>query len=89
MDVLTLEETAAAWLNYSGELCPADKEVALFELFSGNMPVTPEDAMRMCGCSLALVSTLRAMGFSRDGEEAEEMQEEGDWMEEFDHEDAG
>jgi hypothetical protein len=41
----------------------------------------------MCGCSMALMSTLQAMGFAADENDGEEETEDGDWMKGLDHED--
>lgn len=88
VDVLKLDETAAAWIDGSDGLSAVEKIVSLLETLSRVCPAdaTQEDIARMCGCSLALANTLRslevAVGEEADGEEPEE-----NWMEGLDHED--
>lgn len=89
VDVLKLDETASAWIDGSDGISTAEKIVALFETLSrvGLADATREDTARMCGCSLALVSTLQAIGVSA-AEDDEEDEPEENWMEGLDHEDA-
>ena len=90
VDVLRLDETASAWISNSSELSAVDKAVALFEVLTRTAPAgsAPDDIARSCGCSLALMNTLQAMGVApeEDGE-TEEEDEYDSWMEGLDHED--
>lgn len=89
VDVLKLDETASAWIGNSDDLSAVDKAVALFEVLTRSAPAgaVPDDIARMCGCSMALMGTLQAMGLATDGDDGEEETEDGDWMEGLDHED--
>lgn len=90
VDMLRLDETASAWISNSDDLSEVDKAVALFEMFTRTAPAgaVPDDIARMCGCSLALVNTLQAMGVAPE-EDGETEEEDGydSWMEGLDHED--
>ncbi len=90
VDMLRLDETASAWISNSDDLSTVDKTVALFEVLTRAAPAgsAPEDIARMCGCSLALVNTLQAMGVAPEEDEENEEEDEYDsWMEGLDHED--
>ncbi|WP_182050362.1 hypothetical protein [Changpingibacter yushuensis] len=89
VDVLKLDETASAWIGNSDSLAAVDKATELFETLLRSVPagIPPEEVARMCGCSMALMSTLQAMGIAMDGDDGEEETEDGDWMEGLDHED--
>lgn len=89
VDVLKLDETASAWIGNSDSLSAVDKATELFETLLRSVPAgtPPEEVARMCGCSMALMSTLQAMGFATDEDDGEEETEDGDWMEGLDHED--
>lgn len=87
VDMLRLDEAASAWISNCDDLSAVDKTVALFEVLTRVAPAgsAPEDIARMRSCSLALVSTLQAMGVAP--EENEEEDGYDSWMEGLDHED--
>ena len=89
VDVLKLDETASVWIGNSDSLSAVDKATELFETLLRSVPAgtPPEEVARMCGCSMALMSTLQAMGFATDEDDGEEETEDDDWMEGLDHED--
>lgn len=76
VDVFRLDETSSAWISNSSELSAVDKAVALFEVLTRTTPAgsASDDIARSCGCSLALMNTLQAMGVApeEDGETEEE-----------------
>jgi hypothetical protein len=81
VDMVRLDETAAAWLPGADGMCAAEKAVGLFEVLmrATGGERTPEEVARMCGCSLALLMELQAaLGTEGDGDEE---QEDEDWME--------
>ena len=89
VDMLRLDETASAWIGNINGLSAVDKTVALFEVLTRAALAgsAPEDIARMCGCSLALVNTLQAMGVAPEEDEENEEEDEYDsWMEGLDHE---
>lgn len=89
VDVLRLEETAAAWLSGCGGMALSQKCAALFEALdrAGAGGPTPDDTARMCGCSLALVRAVQAAQEAELEQEEDEEPDEG-WMEGLDDEDA-
>lgn len=85
VDMLRLDETAAAWLSGSDGMSAAEKLTGLFDVLTRATggELTPEEVARRCGCSLPLMVELQAMlGAAGD----DEGQEDEDWMEGLDDE---
>lgn len=85
VDMLRLDETAAAWLPGADGMCAAEKAVGLFEVLTRATggEKTPEEVARMCGCTLPLVAELQTVVGAADDDDGEVDEQ---WLEGLDDE---